>query len=401
MTKKISWQFLLIFSILGIRFYLSTIDFNADFFNHYYWARSLVNFGFKGFYERDFSPWAKANYPPLANFFFWLSHKTHLSLGLDINKAKLLAAFYKIPVLVADVFIALLLFKQRMGKRIKNFHFKAALLFLLNIGLIYNSVFWGQLESLVTLFCLFSLISFFQEKKILPFIFFSLALLTKQSCLFFIPIFFVFVLNKTNLKEKLIGFSLMFCILIFSFSFFINDDYFLYPIKFFLNTSGGQKHQYWASANAFNFWFLLGLNKLTDKTIIFGFSLRFLGFFMVSILTLPLLYVFLKKKRKIVDYYKLTARLAFLSFIFLTRMHERHLYSALVFIIPEINSLLSLILYILISSVHFLNLFLVWGEYLAQPSFKTIFFGKILGLIIISIFLYFYLDFFKKKEIKR
>jgi len=373
-----------------IRFYLSTLQFNRDMVNHMVWSKSMIEEGLKGLYLRNYSPWAQANYPPLANLLFLASHKIYLAFNINSPTRDVLAVFYKIPLLIADIVMAVLLFKLGYKKLNLQKGLIFLLLFITSVGLIYNSVFWGQIENLMTMFCLLSLLFFYKKEKILAFIFYVLALLVKQSALFFAPVFLTLVLKKTSLKEKLLGFILFYILFVFSFSFFIDKDYLTYPFLFYFENVQGQ--QPWVSVNAFNFWFLLGLNKVSDSQLWLNLSYQKWSVILMALINLPVLMVFFLKpvlRRAIY----VTAILSLTSFLFLTRMHERHFYPALVFLIPLIISFKKTIFYIVLSLIHFLNLYLVWGEYLAQPTDKTLLIGKVLSLFSLLIFSYYYLNY--------
>lgn len=390
MSKK---SYLVIFFAAAfiIRFFLSLKTFNRDIFNYIIWTESILKQGLSGFYERNFSPWAAANYPPLANLFFLVSHKLYLLFNFRGNN-NLLASFYKLPLLMADVVIVFYLYKIGSKKSFKEgIYFM--LLFLLNLGLFYNSVFWGQLESLMTMFCLLSLIFFYRQKKILGIIFYTLALLTKQSAVFFLPIFLILFIKQTNYREKIIGLGLIYFISAFLFSLFTDKFSIIKPITFYFKILGGQPHQHLASVNAFNWWFLLSKNQISDQIIFLGINYQHYSFLMVFLFSIPVLWLcFLKPKEKRLWY--AASLLGFIGFLFLTRMHERHLYPALVFLIPFIDSTKRFIFYIMVSLIYFFNQFFVWQELMAKPTLTTINLGKFFSLLTIVIFLYYYFTYF-------
>jgi len=392
MSKK---SYLVIFFVANfiIRFLLSLLTFNRDILNHIVWTESILRQGLIGFYERNFSPWAPANYPPLANLFFFISHKLYLLFNLGSKNNNLLASFYKLPLGLADMVIAFYLYKIGSQKSFRQgIYF--ILLFLFNLGLLYNSVLWGQLESLMAMFCLLSLISFYREKKIFGVIFYTLALLTKQSAVFFLPIFLVLFIKQIKTQEKIISLSLIYSINAFLLSLFADKFSFIKPITFYFKILAGQPHQHLASVNAFNWWFLLGKNQISDQIIFLGINYRQYSFLLVFLFSIPVLwFCFLKPKEKRLWY--AVSLLGFIGFLFLTRMHERHLYPALVFLIPFINSVKKFVLYIVVSLLYFLNQFFVWQELMAKPTLITINLGKIFSLSTILIFLYYYFTYFK------
>ncbi len=402
MKKK--YKKLLIYLIVGsvilvIRYILSLRKYNLDILNHAVWTEKALADGLKGYYKRIYSPYAEANYPPFANLLFYLSHKTYRMLGYSGGLNNLLAAFYKIPLIIADLIIVFLLFNIFKNKKKKFKKYFYPFFFLINIALVYNSVYWGQLESVITLFCMLSLYFLFKEPNLLAYVFFALAVLTKQTALVLTPLFFLLSLKKLNIKKTIVGMGIIYLIIFIFFIPFTGKIDFFYPVRFYLQTSGGQLHQNQATVNAFNFWFLLGQNKISDSTTLW----KLIDYRLVSILIcllffLPILIKVYNKKPKIISVFKAAGLLFYIVFLFLTRMHERHLYPALAFLIPGLNSIISLLLYVIISFIHFFNMDFVWQEMMADPIPSTIFKGKIMAGILLAMFVYFYTNFLIRKE---
>jgi Gpi18-like mannosyltransferase len=392
-NKKTFLIVLFFLIVFFLRVWISSFKFNRDFFNHLNWVKSILQQGFTGFYQRDFSPWAQANYPPAANLLFWLSHKFFLFLGFTAEKTSMLATFYKLPVLIADIVIAAVLYQATKGTFKKKFLVVG--LFLFNLGLIYNSVFWGQLENIVGLFCLLSLVYFFQTKKSFAAFFYGLGLLTKQSATAFLPVFLILLHKKNSLRKVLKAVLIIFLLFIVFFSLFAEDNFLLFPWRFYYQILQGQPHQYLASVNGFNFWFLVGQNKVLDSSLFLGMSYRWLGLIIVGILIAPLLFSLWKKPAEKRAFY-VSALVFYISFLFLTRMHERHFYSALIFLLPVLNSLLDFLGYVIVSIIYFLNMHFVWMEKMADPQQLTILQGRVMAGIILVVFCYYYISYFVK-----
>lgn len=394
---KRSHLLILLFLII-LRFILGRLDFNLDVYNHIQWGQSLLKFGANGFYARDFSPWASPNYPPLANDIFWLMQYLYNHLvSPGLKTVDLQAYFYKIPLFISDGIIGFVLYF--VGKKKKR-GMLFSLLFLLNPSTMFNSVFWGQTESLVTLFCLLSAFFFFRKTKIPAFVFFALAVLTKQSSLFFVPIFLFLAIVRTSTKEKIFGFGLFAVIVWIFFYFYYPSSFITASIRFYLQTSGGHAYQHLASVNAFNYWYLLGLNKISDGLTVFFLSLRWLSFFIVGFFAANII-LLLKKNSDLQTVLIASGLLAAVTFLFLTRMHERHLFTAIVFLIPIATKGKKIFLYILLSLIHFSNLFWIWQSKLPIPSLVIggiEYLSVFLAALSIIIFFTFFFIFLKEAE---
>jgi dolichyl-phosphate-mannose-protein mannosyltransferase len=391
--KKVFFLTTLLVFIFCSRWWLSTLFFNHDVVNHMYWVDSLKKDGLVGFYDRDFTPRAAANYPPLTNFLFLVGDKLYDKLGLDRTNLNLLASFYKLPSILAETFL--------LGYFFLKSKWFLSTFFLLNPGLFYNSLFWGQIEGLITALVFFSVVSFFSKRPALGFIFYLLAILSKQSAFVFLPVILLLAWKKTVLKEKIVGFFLGFVLLVLVFSFFAGRIDLIFPLNFYKYTVGGQKHQHLASVNAFNFWYLLGFNNISDAVLWKGISFRFWG----VILTLPLMVLVLGKlwrrpflKRSLMA----CGVLNFAACLFLTRIHERHLFPSLVFLLPSATwSFPSFVFYLVASLIHFLNLYWVW-QYPGHKSLLTVVnregLIKIVTVLNLPLFSYFLWSFLKLKD---
>ena len=148
---RITWQIILALSLaLVIRFGLSLTIYNNDVHNHIAWMESVSNSGWQGIYERDVSPWATVNYPPISLYTFWASEQIYQQLSQSLSTMPVHAALYKLPSILADCLIALLIWVFSPAS--KKWRAIMMAIFLFNPALIINSVFWGQIESLSALF---------------------------------------------------------------------------------------------------------------------------------------------------------------------------------------------------------------------------------------------------------
>lgn len=375
--------------IFFFRFFLSLKTYNADINNHIAWVENINTFGWQDIYSRDLSPNAKVNYPPLTLYSFWLSEKIYDSLPPSLQTQTLHTSAYKLPSLLADCLIAYLIwvllpFSPRW-KLISMFFY------LFNPALIYNSVYWGQIESLSALTAIATIFALINKRGELAIIIFTLGLLTKQNILPLIPIFLLgLYLSHTQIKKLLAAGLISLGIIILSYAPLIPTgvNSFQYLFHSYLSSIGGQAHQYQSSVNALNFWYLLGQNTTSDiSTRSWGLVLTFFG-------TLISLYWFWRlRTRPYLAYWFATFFLSLWTFVFATRMHERHSYMAVAYLTFLLPFSTSRKVAILISGISFYNLYAVWsGYFYASPSptwsaFMSIFSGIMVLVAIFSFFL--------------
>lgn len=373
--------------------------YNGDVLSYVAWGASMVQHGLRGFYDRSFIPWAPANYPPLANVFFYFSQLISDRFAVNSHLPSLFATFYKLPGLIADMVIAYVIYIFSQVRKDSKWPYLAAFIFLFNPALFLNSVFWGQTESLAVVFCLLSVLFFFKPPTTLGFVFFAIALLVKQSIAFIIPVFLILALKKTSNKTKIIGIVLFLIIFICIFSLFTGYFSVVYPFDFYLKTFGGQVHQHQVTVNAFNFWYIFKLNLIPDAQKVLFVSYHTLSQVITGLLVLPVVVVLLRKPSLNRTLYA-TALIALIVFLFLTRMHERYLYPALVFVIPLLRDPRRFAAYVVLSAAHFLNLYFIWFG-TANLRISDLALGQILSATSVLSFLYLYFDYFladKKME---
>lgn len=386
--KTVIWAILVFISLLLLRFWVATLFFNADFYNHNVWVNFMKDFGTEDLYKHDFTPWAQANYPPVANFLFlWLDQLCHALFKFSSQET--LATFYKLVSLLPET--GLVTYFALKKKWLE------ASLILFNPGIFYNTLFWGQTEGAISSFTALSILSFFSGFTLFGFISFATALLIKQSALVFIPILAIIVYKLVPAKKIVLATVITLIYIWLSFAPFV-DNFWTGPIKFYLQESGGQIHQHLASVNAFNFWYLLGLNNISDSQNFLGFDLRLWGYLLLILILIPLFFHLFHKQYPIrFDTFTSLGILMLSTFLFTTRMHERHFFPVLILLIPfAVSSKKNFAVYSFLSFYHFLNLYWVWQ----YPPLPLSFFfesSRINFMIVLTIlsFVYIYISYLK------
>jgi Gpi18-like mannosyltransferase len=368
--------FLLCLGLL-VRFSLIYFQYSGDVGNHLAWGRGALS-SFKGFYDNQFEGFNQPNYPPLTIILFALSAKFYslihdlvifLNQTIKIFPSSLVplvktlntqSAFLKIPAILSDLGIAWLIYKLVPVKKVSK-KLLLTSLYLFNPAVIYISTIWGQIESIPILFILLSF--FFLKKEpslkkqklstnyFLSHIFFTLAILSKQTALWISPIFLVLWLKDIPFKYFLKG--LLIQILTFTLVYLPFTQNLLTPFTLYLNTLKGSSNL--VSDAAWNIWHFFYPPHTLDSIILFGVSIRTWSITMVLVSMALVLKKFLYKK---ITSTQSLFYLSIIVFFFQTRVHERHLFPSLVFLLlfPKFSKN-TFFLFLLLTSYHFFNLY--------------------------------------------
>jgi predicted membrane-bound dolichyl-phosphate-mannose-protein mannosyltransferase len=272
------------------------------------WGRNLSEVGFSQFYQ------AWSDYLP--GYLYILRFLAEVEKKLSVDPVLL----YKLPAIFADVATGWLIFiilKKYVSVK------KAVIgtiFFVFNPAVISNSTFWGQVDSLTSLFSLIAL--WLLETNIyLSAIFFAVGVLIKPQALFIAPAILYFFYKRKRLGKLFIYGLVTGLVFTACFIPFANGENL--P-KFIISRLDITLNQYpYTSVNAFNFWGIFGFWKDDREGII---SKNLIGYVLTCVSLLGALIWFIKKKQKDLGQRYALAAIAFLvTFEFLTRMHERHL----------------------------------------------------------------------------
>lgn len=379
--KKI---FLLLFFGFLLRLYLSVQFYSGDVNNHIAWAKDILLNGTFSIYEREFYfryGTLTPNYPPLALFLFTVSYSLYeqiynLSIWFNtqfslfpsqviwsLQHPNIIPAFLKIPGILADIGISYVVYLfAKKFKQSEKWTLISASFVLFNPAFFYNSALWGQIDALPILFSILALYLLLYSKNILlAFLIFTLGILSKQNIVILVPVYFLIALQSNTLNKlirPLMASFILFWGLFVPFS-GLNA---VTAITTYWNKILTNSVSDYVSYHAFNFWTLfIGLDKVHDNSIfLFGISYQIFGYLMFGLITLFLLYLLWKNKNEHIAIYSATI-ISFSSFLFLTRLHERHLEPTLpLLLLLGIKNKRFLPIFIFASLFYVLNLYHDW-----------------------------------------
>lgn len=436
MKAKVIILFVLAFIL---RLVLIPTAYHGDLNNNWSWGKVASEYGLNGFYgntsDSDNWEYSAPNQPPLYILYFTGVYKIYSLLNTSIyylnNSISVFPstfvwwweAFGKIYTLklgsvIADLGIGLVIYKY-LKLNINNLRSKVpiivTLIWLFNPIAWYNSAVWGGTDSIVNLLGLISVLNLLDKKLIKFSVLFTLAFLFKPSLAIFVPIQLL-IIWKEKYSVKLLlhtSYYILFTTILVSVWFHPNLDLPIWMFNLFTTRIFPGEIGY-LTANAFNFWWLVDSGKTIDLILYFGISARVWGFVICGLGITFILNRLWKLfshpgDRRLIGsdntkdsiasakaslqndklLFLLLSIVSLLSFLFMTRIHERYLYP----FFPYATLLLGLIPgfvvpYILLSFTFLLNMYhLFWAPDFIDLKFLYLnaLFMKTISLINISI----------------
>lgn len=293
-----------------LRVFLSSFGtLENDFRTFLAWGYYAEEHGFSKFYNQ----WS--DYLPGYIYVLWFLRK--LSIVFPQIPLTLL---YKLPAILADIGVSLFIYKAvfRFNRR---WALPAAAIYLFDPAVFANSALWGQIDGITSFFGI-SGIFFATSFPLLSSVSLSLGTLIKPQAGFLAPLLFLLWYKNFGFKKALGSALVAFAIFFEGFVLFAGDRQIL---PFIIERLGATAGQYpYTSVNAFNFWGLVyGFWKPDMNWQIVGV--------LVTVLTLGTLLFrwFSTKGEGTAQKFLLASCIFLVSFLFLTRMHERHLLPSL------------------------------------------------------------------------
>jgi len=359
-----------------------SMDYDMGFWRQ--WALYIHQHGLANAYDAA-SP---INYFPVYIYGLWifdLLQGSEAGIIHNINNIKILFVCFDFLPLVA-----LCAFRQKI------LSFKISYLFLLlNIAYVFNSMVWGQIDSMYTNLAFLAIITAICY-PVAGILLYLLALNTKQQAIEFLPVMAAVLLYSVRTFKTVIVAIIAVALLQFMILIpFINNGGVTRLIGFAAN-SVGLYHN--LSISAFNIWYLItGGNPyfINDNDVYFLCSYRVAGFIMFAVAALaaliPLFRNLLRLRKNNLPFYEHSYKLLFLStgmlclffFYFNTQMHERYAHPIIIFFFFYGVVAKNYKLFVLASIPYILSLdkaFSFPDGYLPIVHYKFIFASKVIAL---------------------
>jgi Gpi18-like mannosyltransferase len=363
-------MFFLVLSLLGAKLgYMDDINFWTR------WAEAIYEDGLGNVYSV-----ADNNYNPLYHYILFLYGK----LAGSHEKIKHYYYFLKAFTLIFDfvgAIVAASLLKD------KNDRFLASLLLLFNVGYLYNTVVWQQVDAIYTCLTFIAVYFALKQRHVWSVLFYILALNAKLQAIMFLPLLALLWIPAWLKSVRTLGLTVVAAAvlqtLILAPFMWAGDENYLDKI---LNINFHSVDFYpFVCVNAYNIWavgFDGALTWTSDAGEVWGKTYKFWGSLMFLVMSfivlLPMFLVVLNGElRK--DYgYRQNLPLMLLTFgliplvfcYFNTQMHERYWHSAILFLGAYSFVSKRYSVFALASVAYFLNLESVF-KYMGLTNYST------------------------------
>jgi Gpi18-like mannosyltransferase/predicted membrane-bound dolichyl-phosphate-mannose-protein mannosyltransferase len=297
--------------------------FGPDVGSYEAWALQISNLGPAHTYQKGYF----LDYPPGYLYALWVA-----GIGVQILHASgdFLRVIVESPAIVADLFLALIVWAFVRRTREPQIALVAMLLIALNPAMLFDTVVWGQSDSVLTFTMWLSVLALLAEQYDLCWAMAAISVLVKPQGLMLLPVLAWWTMLKTPAARWVrcgaVGIAV--------FALGIIPFQIGHPWNWILNlytSTAAYYHE--TSVNAFNLIALLGGLRRPDSETFGGVS--FFGFGMCL---LAPLYGFVgwvlwrERSPRTLVYAAFITIFGF--FMLAPRMHERYLYPALAFAIP-------------------------------------------------------------------
>lgn len=341
MTRK----FVLWLSLgLVLRLLLSFLFYSGDVNNHMAWGDYALTHGFAHIYDFDFVTHqnrSQVNYPPLPLYAFalgswvqatlppvvwWLN--THLSvfpsvLVFWLQDPDAIASHYKVPFILGDLLLSLGIYYLARLFLSRPKSWTVFLLILFNPALIYVSALWGQIDSLPLAFLAFSFYFLFRHRANLSLSLLVLALLSKQTIAPILPLYLWAAVHLLSFRRLVEGYLTAIVVFYILFLPFLQINPFsTYASRVLLGFASSV-----TTDQAFNLWAILTPSFHTSDA-----RADVLGWILVLVIYWRLLIRASRHTFSPQLFLSTVSGVFLATFLFLTRMHERHILPALVFL---------------------------------------------------------------------
>ncbi|MFA6361402.1 MAG: hypothetical protein WCX33_01185 [Candidatus Shapirobacteria bacterium] len=387
---------IVLLSIILLRIKLSLMSVNGDLLTISEWGRQANLRGtLKGFYDWGIWDNSYPGHPPLISWFYFMIYPLHSKLMCFLSN---LGNFIALHRLAPTKFMWLYSFANWFGLHkhgttlllsgiivlIKQFMILADLLiggvifyickknkvnwkkyvfvYLLLPFSWYLSSVWGQSDQLSFLFLIIAFILLTSKKYsgISPLIYVIAANL-KPNCILLLPVFlYAWYKQKQSFGKLILGGLVAIIFSFWTVSWFTDKNVFIYAVTVILkkvSTDGGL-----INFNAFNFWYIFypfSKSFISDTNIYWILSAKNWGWLMVLITTLLSLKVI--KYKKLESIFAAMFIAGFGSWLFMTGMHERYSFLAIIpLLLVSIYKKNYFKYFLILSIIYTFNLFIAY-----------------------------------------
>jgi len=297
--------------------------FGVDVGTYQAWALQIASQGPAHTYQEGYF----LDYPPGYLYALWIAGFIARSFGAGGTPLRIIV---ESPSLIADVLLAIAIFAYVRGTDMRRLALVAMLMAALNPALLFDTVVWGQSDSVLAMVMWLAVIASLSREYEISWALAALSVLIKPQGLMALPVLGLWLLFEGDywawLRAAVVGIGI--------FIIGIAPFQIGHPWNWIINLYGSTAAYYHeTSVNAFNFMALIGGLRQQDSGTLAGISFFTLGMAMLVPLYAFVAYI-LWRTRTATSLFYATFVALFGFFMFAPRMHERYLYPALVIVIP-------------------------------------------------------------------
>ena len=299
------------------------------------WVHGIAVNGLGNAYDQNLS------FPPVMAFIWWILASIEPAFKVVTDSSDpAIRILMKVPALLADVGLAILLLVAFRAR--PRWGVLAAAIVMLHPAVIDVSAWWGQYESIYLLFALAAVLFALEGRNGLAAAAIAVCLMTKPQALPFVLPFAAWFWTHGGWRQILGAAAIGLAVIVVLWLPFLAAGG---PLHYLQNLAEYQNSIFpYLSLHAWNIWWLAqvaaGGGFVKDQVAILGpITLRHIGFVVTGLLSLVVAVFLLRDPRPRTFILALTAS-TLIWYGFLTQMHERYAYGALVFLlllIPELR----------------------------------------------------------------
>jgi Gpi18-like mannosyltransferase len=317
--------------LVHIRYMGDMVAFNIP------WAQTIQQFGLFRIYATSL----ETDYPPIFLVILGMTSSVATPI-LDSNPSVNFIVLTKLFSVAAEVAIVGVIYNWLPSNtRIK---WIIPLGLALSPGLIATTAFWGQTDSILTLFLILSIIALNRNQSRMSWVWFSVALLMKFQAIVLLPMLGILSLRRFGIRSTVLGIltvGIIFGIVLAPFVISSGLGNTLRPF------TGATDRYPVVTVNAFNLWYVVipplwnllptypSLIPLDTNVLLANLSIRQISLLLFASYVLVIVMMMWRQHSTKREFLWATA--LFMGFFMIpTQMHERYLYPAVVFSIIAI-----------------------------------------------------------------
>ena len=315
--------------ILGVIFVLKESvsplfpGFGVDVGSYQAWAGKMADVGPAHMYESGYF----LDYPPGYLYALWFVAAIGRAFSVSGGAFRQLT---ESPAVAADFILALVVFAYVRRSASTALAYAAMLMVALNPAMLFESVVWGQSDSVSALLMFLCVVCVLDGEFEVSWALAAVGVLVKPQVLLFLPVLGLWTLIKADPEKWWRSALAMLAMgLVTAMPFQVGHPWNWLPALY--QSTAGYYHE--TSVNAFNLIALLAGLRAPDSSSVLGVS-----WFMLGMTMLTGLYVFIAwvlwRRASAKNLLYCTFLVVFGSFMLAPRMHERYVYPSLVFLIP-------------------------------------------------------------------